>query len=83
MKNWRTTLAGLIIGLPVAMQAILEAYTSGAFTDKTGMQLFVSIGLIVLARLSKDHNVTGGNVAQNSSEEIPGGGTKNDPPKNP
>lgn len=79
-KNWRTTLAGLIVGLPIAMQAILEAYTAGYFTDKTGMQLFASIGLIILARLSKDHNVTGG-IQTTSDEPIQGGGTKNDPPK--
>ena len=68
MKNWRTTLAGIIVGLPIAMQAILEAYTAGYFTDKTGMQLFASIGLIILARLSKDHNVTG-----STSQSIIGG----------
>jgi len=69
MRNWRTTIAGLIVGLPVAVQAILEAYTAGAFTDKTGLQLFAAIGLIVLARLSKDHNVTG------TSQSIIGGST--------
>ena len=68
MKNWKTTLAGMIVGLPIAMQAILEAYTAGYFTDKTGMQLFASIGLIILARLSKDHNVTG-----STSQSIIGG----------
>ena len=64
MKNWRTTIAGLIVGLPVAVQAILEAYTTGAFTDKTGLQLFAAIGLIVLARLTKDHNVSGTSETQ-------------------
>jgi len=80
MKNWRTTVAGLIVGLPVAMQAILEAYTAGYFTDKTGLQLFAALGLIVLARLSKDHNVTGSSnpVADLPPEEpIEGGGVKN------
>jgi len=59
MKNWRTTLAGLVVSLPFAVQAILEAYTAGYFTDKTGMQLFASIGLILITRLAKDHNVSG------------------------
>jgi len=61
MKNWRTTLAGLLTGLPFAIDAIIQAYTAGYFTDKAGWQLFGSIAVIVITALVKDHNVTGGN----------------------
>jgi len=58
MKNWRTTLAGLITGLPFAIDAIMQAYAAGYFTDKTGWQLFGSIAVIVITALVKDHNVS-------------------------
>jgi len=64
MKNWKTTLAGLVTGLPFAIDAIIQAYTAGYFTDKTGWQLFGAIAVIVITNLVKDYNVTGGNVAQ-------------------
>jgi len=59
MKNWRTTLAGLVVSAPFIVDALLQAYTAGYFTDKTGGQLFVSIAFVVFARLAKDHNVSG------------------------
>jgi len=68
MKNWRTTLAGLATGLPFAIDAIIQAYTAGYFTDKTGWQLFGAIAVIVITALVKDHNVTGG--AKSFAEEI-------------
>lgn len=43
MKNWKTTLAGLVAGLPFAIDAIVQAYTAGYFTDKTGWQLFGAV----------------------------------------
>lgn len=64
MKNWKTTLAGLLAGVPIAAQAVLEAYNAGALTGKTGLQLILSIGLILLGAYSKDKNVTGGNIQQ-------------------
>jgi hypothetical protein len=90
MKSWKTTVTGLIVFLPVAMDAILEAYNSGAFTSKSGLQLFVAVGAIVLARLAKDYDVTGVKkenslisdtakniVADIDTEDIAGGGQKN------
>lgn len=59
MKNWKTTLAGLIASLPIAFDALYTAYTAGAFTDKTGGQLLVAIGIALFARYAKDHNVSG------------------------
>ena len=59
-KNWKTTLAGLVAGLPFAIDAIVQAYTAGYFTDKTGWQLFGAIAVIVVTSLVKDHDTTGG-----------------------
>ena len=64
MKNWKTTLSGLVAGLPVAAYALSQAYSTGAFTGKTGAALGVSIGLVLLGAYSKDHNVTGGTSPQ-------------------
>ena len=65
MKNWKTTLAGLIAGLPIAIDAVMQAYTSGYFTDKTGWQLVASIAFILLGAILKDkpqnqQNIIGG-----------------------
>ena len=58
MKNWKTTLAGLIAGLPIAIDAIMQAYTSGYFTDKSGWQLVASISFIILGVILKDKKET-------------------------
>jgi len=54
MKDWRTTLAGLVTGLPFAINALMEAYTAGYFTDKTGWTLFGSLAWILVTALVKD-----------------------------
>ena len=54
MKDWRTTLAGLLTGLPFAIDAIMQAYTAGYFTDKTGWTLFGSLAWILMTALVKD-----------------------------
>jgi len=56
MKSWKTTMAGLLTGLPVAIDALVTAYNAGTFTGKSGAQLFVGIGLVLLGAFSKDHN---------------------------
>lgn len=64
MKNWKTTLAGLLAGLPIAIDSLIAAYNAGTFTGKSGSQLLLSIGLVLLALYAKDNNVTGGSVPQ-------------------
>jgi len=59
MKSLKTTIAGLIAGLPIVIDALSTAYTSGQFEGKTGMQLVFGIGLVLLGCYSKDHNVSG------------------------
>lgn len=60
MRNYKTTLAGLLTGLPFLIDALMQAYTAGYFTDKSGWQLFGSIAWIIVTRLVKDHDATGG-----------------------
>lgn len=64
MKSWKTTLAGLLTGLPLAIDALVQAYNAGAFTGKSGLQLLAAIGLVLLGLFAKDRNVTGGTTPQ-------------------
>jgi len=64
MKSYKTTLAGILAGLPVAIQSILDAYNAGQFTGKSLSQLAVGIGVILIGVYAKDHNVTGGTTQQ-------------------
>lgn len=61
-KNWKTTLTGWLMGLPTIMYDIMDAYQKGSFDAKHGITLIVGIGMIVLGRVSKDYNVTGGTI---------------------
>jgi|GEM_PF-2380280 len=54
MTNWKTTIAGLLTGAPVLIDAILSAYTSGQFTGKTVLQSLFAIGLILIGYLAQD-----------------------------
>jgi len=54
MKNYKTTLAGLVASLPIAIDALITAYNAGAFTDKSGGQLLVAIGIALFARFAQD-----------------------------
>ena len=54
MKNWKTTVAGALAGLPLLIDALIQAYNAGAFTGKSGSQLALSIALIVIGYILKD-----------------------------
>jgi len=54
MKNLKTTLAGLLTGLPLLIDALIQAYNAGAFTDKSGSQLLLAIGLVTIGWLASD-----------------------------
>ena len=58
MKNIKTTLAGIVAGLPLLIDALVQAYNAGAFTGKSGSQLFLSIALIVIGYILKDPKKT-------------------------
>jgi hypothetical protein len=59
MKNFKTSLAGLLAGVPFIVDALIEAYNAGAFTGKSGLQLVAAIGVVLLGLYSKDHDVKG------------------------
>ena len=58
MKNIKTTLAGILAGLPLLIDALIQAYNAGAFTGKSGSQLVLSIALIVIGWFLKDPKKT-------------------------
>jgi len=58
MKNFKTTLAGIVAGLPLLIDALIQAYNAGAFTGKSGSQLFLSIALIIIGYVLKDPKKT-------------------------
>lgn len=63
-KNIQTFLAGLLAGAPIAADALVEAYNNGAFTGKSGAQLCLGVGIILLGAFSKYKKTTGGTIAQ-------------------
>lgn len=58
MKNIKTTIAGIVAGLPLLIDALVQAYNAGAFTGKSGSQLVLSIALIVIGWFLKDPKKT-------------------------
>lgn len=62
MKNWKTTLAGIIGGLIIALGPSVGARLQGdtAAPPITASNYLPGIGLAVIGALSKDHDVTGG-----------------------
>ena len=58
MKNWKTTLAGLIPAL------FILAYKLFAHMPITAEDVTIAAGSAGIGAFAKDHNVTGGNVQQ-------------------
>ena len=58
MKNLKTTVAGIVAGLPLLIDALIQAYNAGAFTGKSGSQLVLSIALIIIGYILKDPKKT-------------------------
>ncbi len=83
MKDWKTTITGLIVGAIPAIDALITAYNSGYFTEKTGYQLIIGIGIILFGVFAKDYNVSGGIKTFGDTnppppgEDIAGGGQPN------
>lgn len=74
MKNWKTTLAGLALSAYPIIDSLIQAYNAGYFTDKTGSQLWMGIGFIIFAVLTKDYNMS-------RSKDVQSIGTPNVPKK--
>lgn len=54
MQNWKTTLAGLVAGAPLAIQALLDAYNAGQFTDKSFHQVVFGVAVILIGIYASD-----------------------------
>lgn len=83
MKNWKTTLGNIMtaISLVPAGLSQLGITEMPEPLQKIGL-VCAFISFIWTGLKTKDHNVTGG-IQTTADEPIQGGGTKNDPPKNP
>jgi len=66
IKNWKTTLAGLLGGLIVALGPAIGARLQGDKTAPpiTAQNVLPGIALAVLGALTKDKDVTGGTRSQ-------------------
>jgi len=54
MKDLKTTLAGLVPGLLLAADALIQAYAAGQFEGKTGKQLLIAAGLFLIGWYATD-----------------------------
>ena len=54
MKDLKTTMAGLVLGLPIAEDALTTAYQAGAFTGKTALQTIIAAVIIIVLAWAKD-----------------------------
>ena len=54
MKDLKTTLGGLILGLPIAADALTTAYQAGVFTGKTVVQTVIAVAIILITLWAKD-----------------------------
>ena len=59
MKNWKTTLCGLLLGGGISVDTIIEQ----GFTKGWKFAL-IGLAIALLGAFSKDSNVTGGTVKQ-------------------
>jgi hypothetical protein len=55
MKNWKTTFIGIAAGAPIVIDALVNAYNDGYFTNKNGWQLAAAVAIIVLGAVLKDN----------------------------
>ncbi len=66
MKNWKTTLTGLLTALPTLLN--LFGITS---IPADVVQGITALGVFVIGLVAKDHNVTGGTTAQKTISNPP------------
>ena len=56
MRNWKTTLTGIILACMVAIQPLTEGEVD---IKKDWYKFLLAIGIAALGYLAKDHDVTG------------------------
>jgi hypothetical protein len=59
MKNWKTTLLGLIAGGGISIDAIIHQGLTGGWK-----QALLGVAVALIGAFAKDNNVTGGTVKQ-------------------
>jgi hypothetical protein len=57
MKNWKTTLVGIVAGTLTILQATLAAYQSGAPVQ--WLQVALGVAVMALGVVAKDFNISG------------------------
>jgi hypothetical protein len=62
MKNWKTTLIGVLAGFIPLGQGLLQGLYAGQHFDWS--KIGIGAGIMALGSLAKDFNVTGGTVSQ-------------------
>lgn len=70
--SWKTTLLGMVVGALPIINALIDAYNSGAFTGKSAMQCAAGIGIVIFGVVSKDADKTGlpGDVAKPAAKSV-------------
>lgn len=77
MKNWKTTLVGILLGGGVSIDALIQQ----GLTDGWH-QALIGFAIAILGYFAKDHDVTGGKKSLESGEN-PQKPPKTDPPTEP
>lgn len=54
MKNWKTTLSGLLIGTIPLIDALITAYKAGEFNEKSSFELAIATLIVVFGVVLKD-----------------------------
>ena len=69
MKNWKTTIIGLIGAIVIALQPIISG--DGFSWKADGSKVIMAIVVAALGFVAKDYDVTGGTREQPSSSPAP------------
>jgi hypothetical protein len=68
MKNWKTTITGIVGAVLNLAIPIIQA---GDLSQLTTQKFLISAFMLAIGILSKDFNITGGTVAQNEGTTTP------------
>lgn len=60
MKNWKTTLAGVLTGGPIIACQLFHICSVGHFGSTDWLAIISGVGAIITGTVAKDHDVTGG-----------------------
>lgn len=59
MKNWKTTLAGVLTGGPLIACQLFHICSAGHFGNTDWLSIVSGIGAILMGAIAKDADVTG------------------------